>query len=45
MSNRYEIEAQINKIIRGGTKIVSFDYSGKRRNVLVGTNDCTGQGV
>jgi hypothetical protein len=41
---RYEIEKQINKILEGGTKIVSFDYAGKRRNVLVGASDCAYQG-
>jgi hypothetical protein len=31
------IENRINDILAFGTKIVSFDYDGKRRNVLVGS--------
>ena len=28
----------VNDILAFGTKIVSFDYDGKRRNVLIGSN-------
>jgi len=39
------IEQAIKKILDGGTKIVSFTYDGKARNVLIGANACGTQGV
>lgn len=32
------IEQKINEILARGTRIVAFDYSNKRRNILVGSN-------
>lgn len=34
------IESALNEIVAGGTKIVSFNYDGETRNVLVGANVC-----
>lgn len=31
------INSAVNSILAFGTKIVSFDYEGKRRNVLIGS--------
>ena len=33
-----KIEKAVNKILNSGTKIVSFDYDGKRRNALIGSS-------
>lgn len=38
------IENAINNILKAGTKIVSFDYDGKRRNVLIGAKEVENQG-
>lgn len=38
------IEKAIESILKGGTRIVSFDYDGKRRNVLIGANEIEAQG-
>lgn len=38
------IEQAIQSILDQGTKIVSFDYHGKRRNVLIGANEISAQG-
>jgi len=43
MSN--EIENKINQILKRGTRVVSFDYHGKRRNVLVGASQIANDGV
>ena len=39
------IEAKINEILARGTRIVSFTYDNKRRNVLVGDKGAAFQGV
>ena len=38
------IEQKIKEILARGTRIVSFDYNGKRRNVLVGDKGAAFQG-
>lgn len=38
-------QEQIEKILKLGTRCVSFDYNDKRRNVLVGASEIANQGV
>jgi len=44
MSKRV-IEEKVERIVRGGTKIVSFTYEGERRNVLVGSAIADGKPI
>lgn len=39
------IEKSINTILATGTKIVSFDYHGSRRNVLIGAKEIESNGA
>jgi hypothetical protein len=39
------LEQSILNILRRGTKIVSFDYNGKARNVLIGAKEIEKQGT
>lgn len=37
------IENAVEKILKKGTRVVSFDYHGRRRNVIVGCSACQKQ--
>lgn len=41
--NKQNMVDAVNRIVAKGTRIVSFNYSGKPRNVLIGSNRALGQ--